>query len=200
MRCPECGLLYADTSQSDRRLHGRVHSEVVHGPRRPSVRDASRCLVANERFVVAINSSSPAQLRKIAQDVSIVAAGDVDWMGMTYAASEAPDERNVHLFLGTEGDRIRAYMCVERRYRVWRCTWESYADNAAVLQPERAMWSVSYVWVCRGHRRKGWSRLLLQAAAHHLHFGEDVGWYAPFTPPGEAFVRSVCPTSFYIAR
>ena len=62
------------------------------------------------------------------------------------------------------------------------------------------MWSVGYVWVCRGHRREGWSRLLPAAARNHLDFGDEFGWYAPFTPDGKASVRSVCPDSFYIAK
>ena len=200
MRCTGCGLLYVETLSSDRRLHKRVHSEVVDGPRRRGLFSLPICYKDSNRSVVVIDAASPHRARKIAQDVSYVAAGDVDLMGLTYAATERPDDRAIHLFLGVEEDRARAYMCVEMRRRVWQCTWADYARSAARPLPDRVMWSVGYAWVCRGHRRKGWSRLLLAAARNHLHFGDEFGWYAPFTPDGKAFVRSVCPDSFYIAK
>ena len=61
--------------------------------------------------------------RLLAQEVSLVAAGDADYSDVAYAADEHPDQRQVHLFLGVSDDRAQAHVCFERRFHTWRCTW-----------------------------------------------------------------------------
>ena len=59
MRCTGCGLLYVETSPSDCRLHKRVHSEVVDGPRRTGLSSLPICYKDSNRTVVVINAASP---------------------------------------------------------------------------------------------------------------------------------------------
>ncbi len=118
MKCPQCDLTYDDSSPSDRRLHRRVDDEVVNGPRRLGLRRCNLVWRRGLRGVVAINSQSPRIQRLLAQEVSLVAAGDTDYAGVAYSADEPPDERRTHLFLGVSDDRAQAYVCFELRRRV----------------------------------------------------------------------------------
>jgi hypothetical protein len=62
------------------------------------------------------------------------------------------------------------------------------------------MWSIGYAWVSRGDRRSGWLRDVLSAAKDHLGFGDDFGWYTPFSGDGEAAARALCPSGIFIAK
>ena len=200
-RCPDCGYGYVASSPSDRQRHRRIHADVVDGPRRAALARC-RCIWNSQlRSVIVINTQSSRTERRLAQDVSLVAAGDVDdYMGLSYAADEDPGDRRTHLFLGAESGRARAYLCLEWRSRVWRCSWDEYQDRNRHPQPGLSMWSVGYAWVARGHRRKGWIRTVLAVASGHLEFGNEFGWHTPFTPEGEALARAVCPAGIYIAK
>jgi hypothetical protein len=146
-----------------------------------------------------VNSESPLIHRQLAQRVSLVAAGDVQLSNVAYAAREAPDERNIHLFIGVESDRARAYVCLERRSHVWQCTWDEY-EAGVFHQLDQPMWSIGFAWVTRAHRRKGWIRKTIAAAADHLGFGGSFGWYTPFTEDGEATARALYPSGIFIAK
>lgn len=148
-----------------------------------------------------INSQSSNRERQLAEEVSLVAARAVDsWTGMSYAAGEEPDARRIHMFLGVESGRARAYLCLEWRSRVWRYTWDEYDAGEAHTQADLSVWSIGYTWVARGHRRKGWARTVLAAASDHLQIGNEFGWHPPFTPEGEALAHAVCPSGIYIAK
>ena len=201
MKCSDCGFGYDAAYLPDRRLHRKIHANVVDGPRHVALAKCRRVWRSGSRSVVVINSQSLRSERLIAQDVSLVAAGDGnDYTGLSYAADEEPDARRIHMFLGTESDRARAYLCLEWRSSVWRCTWDEYEVCKTHPQPGLSMWSVGYAWVARGHRRKGWIRTVLAAASSHLRFGSKFGWYTPFTPEGETLVRTLCPSGIYIAK
>jgi hypothetical protein len=136
----------------------------------------------------------------LAQEVSLIAAGETNYSGVAYAADERPDERRIHLFLGVSDDRAQAYVCFEMRSRVWKCTWTEYASGEAHKLEDRNMWSIGYAWVSRGNRRTGWLRDVLSAARHHLGFGDSFGWYTPFSEDGEAAARALCPSGIFIAK
>lgn len=201
MECPECGYGYVESLPGNRRLHRQYHAGVMDGPRSAALAKCRHLRCSGSRSVVVINNKSRKLERRLAEKVSLVAAGDVDdFTGLSYAANEAPDSRRIHLFIGVESDRARAYLCVEWRSCVWHCTWEEYEAGMARPQVGLSMWSVGFAWVARAHRRKGWTRTVLAAAARHLQFDDEFGWYTPFTPDGEAFARAVCPVDFYIAK
>ena len=200
MKCPECGLGYDDSSPNDRRLHRRVHDEVVNGPRRLRLRRCKVVWTRGSRGIVVINSQSLRTPRLLAQEVSLVAAGDTNYSGVAYAADEQPDERQIHLFLGVSEDRAQAYVCFERRFHIWQCTWSEYAAGVAHRLDDRPMWSIGYAWVSKKNRRTGWLRDVLSAARTHLDFGTEFGWYTPFTDTGEAAVRALCPSGIFIAK
>jgi hypothetical protein len=200
VRCSECDMAYVELLASDRRLHRRVHDEVVNGLHRTALRNCKVVWRCDSRSVVVINSESPRVHRRLAQEVSLVAAGDVDFSGVAYCADERPDDRKIHLFLGVEDERAQAYACLEQRGHVWQCTWTEY--DAGVTHPldNRTMWSIGYAWVSRGNRRTGWIRAITAAARSHLGCGNDLGWYTPFTEAGEAVARKLCPSGIFIAK
>jgi hypothetical protein len=150
--------------------------------------------------VVVVNSESPLIHRQLAQTISLNAADDTQLSNVAYAAREAPDERNIHLFIGVEADRARAYVCFERRAHVWRCTWDEYERGVFHKSSSEPVWSVGFAWVARAHRRKGWLRIIISAAAARLDFGDSFGWYEPFTKDGEAAARALCPAGIIIAK
>jgi hypothetical protein len=97
-------------------------------------------------------------------------------------------------------DRAQTYVCFERRFHIWQCTWSEYASGVAHRLDDRPMWSIGYAWVSTRNRRTGWLRDVLSAARDHLGFGNDFGWYTPFTDTGEAAARALCPSGIFIAK
>lgn len=172
----------------------------MHGLRSLRFKSCQRAGRSGERSVIVINNDSPFIHRQLAQRVSLIGAGDSQLSNVTYAAREARDERNVHLFMGIEADRaLRAYVCFERRFRVWKCTWDEY-DAGVFQEAHQPMWSIGFAWVSRAHRRKGWIRRTAAAAGDLLGFGNSFGWYTPFTQDGEATARAMCPSGIFIAK
>lgn len=200
MKCPECDFEYVESLPSDCRRHRREHDEVVNGPRCSDLRRCNVVWTRGSRSVVAINSQSPRSQRLLADAVSLVAAGDTEYSDVAYAADERPDERQIHLFLGVSDDRAQAYVCFERRFHIWQCTWSEYAAGVKHRLDDGPIWSIGYAWVSRKNRRTGWLRDVLSAARDHLGFGDDVGWYDPFTATGEAAARALCPSGIFIAK
>jgi hypothetical protein len=106
----------------------------------------------------------------------------------------------MHLFIGVHEERAVGYLVLERRTRIWHCTWPDYdARRFHDLSDHPPMWSVGFVWVCRAKRSQGWIRIILSAAAEHLGF-VDYGWYTPFSKDGEALARTLCPGGIFIAK
>ena len=199
MQCLECDYRYVESSASDRRLHRRFHDRIVKGPRHPGLRSCPVTWPSGSRSVVVINSQSLRVHRQIAQDVSLVAAGDVEFSNVAYGADEQPDNRQIHLFLGVERDRVQAYVCFERRSDIWQCTWSEYDTGVTHKLDVQPMWSIGYAWVSRANRRTGWMRAIVAAAANHFR-GGNFGWQTPFTPAGEALARTLCPSGIFIAK
>ena len=200
--CRECGLSYVSSSASDRREHRLYHAESVAGlKRRPLPTDHVIWYSGPKRILVVTPRSNRIQ-RRWAQDLSQIAVRGVEFSGIAYDADEPPDKRDLHIFIGTESDRLVAYLAFERRARVWRWTW----PQLGVHEPEELiehvpMWFVGFVWVCHGKRRQGWIRLLLAAATKHVGVLPDqYGWHYPFSKDGEAVARVLCPEGFFVTR
>jgi hypothetical protein len=155
VRRSECCMADVDSSTSDRRLHRRAHDEAVNGLRRAAPRNCPVVWRSDSRPVVVITSDSPRAHRRLAQEVSLVAAGDVDFLRCCVLCRRAGRTTVRFNFLGVEGDRATAYACLERRSHFWQCTWTEH--DAGVTHPldSRTMWSVGYAWVSRGNRRTG---------------------------------------------
>jgi hypothetical protein len=200
VRCLECGFNYVESSGTDRRLHRRIHDEIVNGLRRSGLRSCPVAWRSGSRSVVVINGQSPLAHRRLAQEVSLVAAGDTEFSSVAYAADEQPDDRQIHLFVGVEKDRAQAYVCFEKRSHVWRCTWQEYAEGVTHRLDCGPIWSIGYAWVSRGNRRTGWMRAIVSAASNHLGFANEFGWYTPFSDAGEAVARVLCPSGIFIAK
>lgn len=199
-KCPECDFTYVESLPGDRQQHRRVHDEVVNGPRRLRLRQCNVVWTKGSRCVVVINSESPRAHRLLAQEVSLVVAGDTEFSFVSYAADEPPDERKIHLFLGVSDDRAEAYVCFERCSHIWQCTWPEYDARVFHRLEDRPMWSIGYAWVSRKNRLTGWLKDVLSAARDHLGFGNDFGWYTPFSDTGEAAARALCPSGIFIAK
>jgi hypothetical protein len=201
-RCPECDYGYVETLASDRRLHRTIHDKVMFGVKIGALSDTRTAWQHHQRAIVVINADSPLADRRVAQEVSLIAAGETDFSFVAYHANEQRDERNLHMFIGVENQRAKSYVAFELRPNVWSCTWEEYAARIFHRVPERApMWSIGYMSVCRSSRRQGWIRRTLDAARIHLKIkGDDFGWHTPFSDDGLATARRICPHGINIAR
>jgi hypothetical protein len=201
-QCAECGLNYVEALADDRRKHRLYHGESVDGlQRHPLPTDVIIWRSETKRILVVTSLSSWPQRRR-AQDLSLLAARDMPFSGVAYNANDAPDERNLHIFIGAESLRLVAYLAFEKRTHIGRCTWPQWsAGEVRELSDHAPMWSVGVVWVCRARRRQGWVRRLLLAATSHLGVLPDhYGWFTPFSESGEAVARSLCPEVFFIAK
>lgn len=200
--CTECGLHYVESSADDRRNHGVYHAESVGGLKRHALPTDHIIWCSGPKRILVVTPRSNRFQRRRAQDLSLIAARDVKFSFVAYHADDAPDARDLHIFIGAESDRLVAYLAFEKRAHVWRCTWPQWdAKKADELTDHAPMWSVGVVWVCRGKRRQGWVRILLAAATSHLGVLPDqFGWHTPFSENGEAAARSLCPQGFFIAK
>ena len=202
MLCPDCGFNFVETLSSDRRQHRKYHDRLLFGLKGSAIRQIKAIWQADVMSVRVVNADSPRAHRRIAQELSLIAAGDVEFSFVAYCADEPNDDRNYHIFIGAESDRAVSYVMLERRSHVWRCTWEEYdSHKASKLDGVGSVWSVTMAWVGRANRRKGWIRRSLEVAAQHLRFTWDqLGWYTPFSADGEALARHLCPEGILIAK
>lgn len=198
--CPECGLRYLRSSPDDRRYHRRYHADSVSGPKRHALPTDHVVWSSTTKRIIVVTPSSQSVQRRRAQDLSLIAARDVPFSGIAYHANEAPDDRNLHIFIGSDSDRLVAYLAFEQRAHVWRCTWQQWAAGACEkLIDHPPMWSVGAVWVCRDRRRQGWVRTILAVATKHVGVHPDqYGWHTPFSDSGEAMVRVLCPDGIFV--
>ena len=202
MLCPDCGFRFVETLPGNCRQHRKYHDRLLFGLKRSAIRQMKAIWQADAMSVRVVNAESPRAHRRVAQELSLIAAGDVRFSFVAYHADEPNDDRNCHIFIGAESDRAVSYVMLERRSHVWRCTWEEYdSDKAIKLDGVASVWSVTMAWVARANRRKGWIRRSLDAAAEHLRFTRDqLGWYTPFSADGDALVRHLCPQGILIAK
>ena len=200
MKCEVCEFNYDESSPKDRRRHRKEHDSIVNGLLDVQLRRCRTLVKDGPRTVVVINSESARFERLLAQTVSLIAAGDADYSNLAYAADEPPDERQVHIFLGISDDRAQAYVCFERRSRIWQYTWPEYDRRETHEGHAGRMWTIGYAWTSRGNRKTGWLKCVLDAASKHLGFGTQFAFYEPFTPDGEAAARAICSSSFMIAK
>lgn len=202
VKCPDCGFSFVETLPRDRHQHRKYHDGVVFGLKRSAITQIKSVSSSGANSVRLVNAGSPRAHRRVAQELSLIMAGDVEFSFVAYHADEPDDDRHYQIFIGTEGDRAVSYLILERRHRVWRCTWEEYDSQKSTKLPAvNGVWSVGMAWVCRANRKKGWIRRSLDAAAQHLDFTWDrLGWYTPFSSDGEGLARHLCPRGILIAK
>ena len=146
---------------------------------------------------------SPKAQRLRAEQVAFRANFDAPFDFAAYHADETDDrDTDAHLFLLHTKTRIIGMLVLRSLDYVGKYTWEEYGQREQRrLSKAKPIYSSCMIWIHERHRRKGLATLLVSAAAEF--FGTDtsaLGWYTPFTEAGEALARSLCPTSFYVAK
>ena len=109
--------------------------------------------------------------------------------------------RDVHIFSACELDRVYGLLYMEKSFPVARVTWPDWEANSQVLVRLEAvpLWSIGLIWVCPGHRRQGWARgLIATALAYFQLTPAQVGWKLPFSSPGQAIAKAICPQGFVV--
>jgi hypothetical protein len=128
-------------------------------------------------------------------DVKEIAKRDFVGARFTVKYSAAADLA----FLLIHRDRIVGLALVSRwQQNVWKWKSSNYQNEEPedVRPPEG--WVVAFVWIHRDYARQRKATELVHIAAEHV--GADVAslvWAKPFTAPGLAFVKSMCPEWFY---
>jgi len=182
--------------------HRKYCDLMCNGPRtRATLMQADSWPVGSDQ-VLLVTSASPERLRKLAHAASMCANHEMHYDGGIYRYNDPPDDRDIHLFLWRRGERIVALLIFERRSHVWKCTWSDGPMPECIDAPHKGtMWSVGFVWVHKKHRHSGLARTLFLEAKQRMQLAEDdVGWYTPFSPDGESFVKRLYPHAFWVAK
>jgi hypothetical protein len=174
----------------------------MFGLRSARIADVQAIWSSSSQSVRLVRASSPRAHRRLAQELSLVAAGDVDLSFVAYHAEERDDGRHYHIAMGVDSDRALSYAILERRSNVWFGTWEQFESEGIPLVPDaEPVWSVGFAWVSRANRRKGWMRRTLTAAANYLGLPLDrFAWHTPFTADGKALARHINPTGVLVGK
>jgi hypothetical protein len=183
-------------------MHARVHRPFVDGLRLPSRPEVPAVWASGSRSVRVVTTASPKRHRMIPQDLSEMASGEVQLMGVMWHADEDPEDRDPHFYIGAEGNRAVSYVMLERRFRVASCSWQEY--DARIWHPlpdDHGVWSVSMAWVSYNNRQMGWARRTLEAGLVHLAVRRDrLAWHEPFTDEGRLLAQSMCPDGLLIGK
>lgn len=202
MLCPKCGMNYVPGNPKDESKHEEYCDLIVSGPSTRSVEDAHIIWHKGDDQIILITDSSTGTLKQIAHDLSTCANKEMRHDGGIYHSCEPPDERQIHLFVYARACRGIGLLIFEQRSDVWRCLWggdtKPVCEYTLGLSP---MWSVGLIWIQEQFRGAGLARQLLGEAQRFLKLSSgEFGWYTPFTPDGEALVRRLCPTEFFVAK
>lgn len=203
MICPECGFSYVPDIPEDVKLHENYHDKMVKGVPLSTTKKIEAIWEDQDSLIFVVNFSSPFSQKKIAEKVGIIAHRDTPYDISPYSAREIKDERDVHIFLYHEENRIIGYLLVEKRKNIWSCSWEQYDRNQATKVTDIPfLWTIGLVWVNRRHRRKGIAKTLIKEASNYFDLKiKDFGWYAPpITESGEAILRKILPEGYFIAK
>lgn len=193
---------YVPGLAENERLHRRHHDEIVNGVLGgPLKSDNVIWTCAGARITVVTPLSQKAQ-RVRARKVAQAANREVCYEFGIYSEFEPLDERNLHVFLYHENDRIVGLALLELRTHIWRSTWSSREkQDTEMLMGHPPVWSLGFAWVHRRCRRRGIATRLFAAATRHLHVkAAEVGVYTPFTESGQALARALFPDTFLIAK
>jgi hypothetical protein len=201
-KCPKCGFEYVAGIPGDTHAHREYHDETVNGVRAEPLENDGVIWRDGAYRITIVNHTSPVERKRIAEKTGIVANRDLRYDFKPFSAAMPADERNVHVFLLHHGDRAVGLLIAERCSKIWRCTWEEYANAATThLLDHPSIWSVALVWANQRHRHKGLGYRLAVTTASYLGIPiQQLGWQTPFTPSGMKMVQRLCPDVFYIAK
>lgn len=182
--------------------HTRYCDLMVNGPHVGVLEGLHVIWMNGDDRIILVTDSSPIEQRKLAHEVSTCANREMSYDSGIYRYYDPPDERQIQIFLYVRASRAVGMLFVERRTKIWRCTWSGNETPVCVEQPMIAsLWSIGFVWVHKQHRQAGIAYTLFVEARRALGLGEDdIGWYTPFSEDGKAFVRKLYPTHFFVAK
>jgi hypothetical protein len=204
MSCSKCGMAYIQGDAKEDAQHADYCDMMVNGPLVKLNSEPSVIWESDTHWIAHITDDSPEDQRKLAHDLGRVANREMHYDGGIYHYYDPPDERAIQLYVYVADGRAKGLLLLERRTTVWRCTWPILGEvtPSCIEQPEISwMWSVGFIWVHSSLRHSGTGkRFFEQSLAHTGTSIEQVGWYTPLSQNGEAFVRRLCPSVFYVAK
>lgn len=202
--CPECKLNYVPENPEDVEYHKKYHDEMINGVLVSPTGHEQICWQKKDIQITVVNSHSNITQKELAEKIGIIANRDAKYDFQPYSATETVDERNVHIFLFHQKDRIVGFLLLEKQTQIWHYTWQKYDQQEQPVEVFNIqfLWSVGLVWVNRQCRQKGIAKQLIYEAAQFFDIEiKDLGWYAPpITESGEAMLRQLLPEGFYIAK
>ena len=202
MDCPDCGMGYCPDAPADRKEHSDYHDKVVHGLRiRPATSDQVIAAQSDCQILLVTQRSKLIQRDRV-REIGTLANRETRFDGGVAAGLGAPDASDTHAYVLRRAVRAVGLLMIHRCSKIWRTSWAEYAQGKWKQLPEHPpTWSIAYIWIHREHRRRGYASALARTALKDLNCPlEAVGFYPPFTEAGEALARSLCPTTFLIAK
>lgn len=202
MKCPECGMGYVKESKSDQRLHCIYHDEIVNGILAHPLKSETVVWHKGNDRIVLVTAFSKKAWRDRAGKVARAANQEMRYDFGIYNEAEAPDEREIHLFIYCCGNRAIGLSIFEKRRHVCHYSWEEYDKRVQKeLTNQDPIWSLGFNWIHKRYRRRGLGKVLFLEAISQLGIHLDtVGLYIPFSREGEAWARSIFHEGFLVAR
>jgi GNAT superfamily N-acetyltransferase len=148
--------------------------------------------------LLLVDPEAGAADRALAEQVARRAMRDTPFHTPAYIAAEAEDRVAV---LARESGAAVGLVVLRPRPR-W--AWWSWDDWDAERRPSTGVapmtsWTVETIWTHPSCQNRGLAHRLVAAASGIVSQPvTSFGWRRPFTPSGEAFVRHLCPTGFWV--
>ena len=199
--CLECHFGYFDEDPNQVAGHESRHDEFVAGVR--VVFDFGIVVWRSDAAQIRlVTPSLPVEQQGPAEEVAQIGRWDMPYDSAAYHAGESQNERNVHMFLYQEANRLVGYAQFEFVSHAQEYTWAQWDNcNGEELPRHSGIWSVGSFWVNKSNRRKGIATLLISESARWLNTGiTTIGWQDPFTDEAERFLRATYNASFILAK
>ena len=195
-------MTYSKDSPEDRWLHRTYHDEIVNEVPARQLKSDKEIWRLGENSIIVVNALSPKAQRNLATKVGSAANKEMHYDFGVYDADERPDDREIHLFVFRSGDRATGLAILEKHTGVCHYTWGEYDQRLQKkFKEQEPIWSLVFIWALKKYRRRRIAQILLVEAVGYLGVRiNDIGLYTPFSDDGEAFLRSIFPEGFLIAK
>lgn len=192
-QCPICQTFYWSTRRD--KQHERIEDNVVHGFKVERFKNEKVIYENGDSRVTLVDHRSSK-----GQKFRVVEVKEIARLETKFTVAYEPSKEQA--FLLHRDDRIIGLVMLQPcSNSIRKCAWNKYpeAEPESGTLPGLA-WSVGFIWIHRSHRRRKEATRLLDVAARFV--GTDTSllvWTTPFTESGAAWVKSICPQTFYVA-
>ncbi len=148
--------------------------------------------------ILLVTDGSPEAERSMAEQVARRAMRDTPFHTPAYTVGSKEDNR---VFVAREAGTAVGLAVLRARPRWAWWSWDDWDEERRPATGVAPMttWTVETIWTHPACQARGLARHLVRAASQEVDQPvTSFAWRRPFTPSGEAFVRSLCPLGFWV--